>query len=100
LEVSAKYDTKRGSIDDVNGLFECDKYGVSALSFRCLPRNFTILTGYADIIEVAEVSELLLPAFLWDAHSERVGGSVRRPGPGPMLPITSYTRNSTRTSRC
>lgn len=29
LDVAAQYDKTRGQTDDVNGLFECDKYGVS-----------------------------------------------------------------------
>lgn len=31
LKVGAEYDKNRGATDDINGLFECNKYGVSTI---------------------------------------------------------------------
>ena len=31
LDLAAKYDKGRGSLDDVNGLFKCDAYGVRSV---------------------------------------------------------------------
>ena len=53
LEVGAGYDKIRGATDDLNGLFECNKYGVSDPSFNA---PTAINTDFHK--EVAEVSPI------------------------------------------
>lgn len=50
LDVASQYDTARGSTDDVNGLFEANKYGVSTQLPRSPPASLNDF--FAEMAEV------------------------------------------------
>ena len=50
LGVAAQYDRSRGSTDDVNGLFEANKYGVSTQHARFPPAELSdFFTEMAEV---------------------------------------------------
>lgn len=93
LEVGAKYDPKRGSVDDPNNLFECDKFGVRG-SLLCIEVCCTDLMS----AEMAEVSSSWR-CMRFKALKTCVGGFRPRPAHDPTFHTTSSTTNRIRTSR-
>ncbi len=50
LDVAAQYDSARGFTDDINGLFETNKYGVSAQRSRTPPASLShFFTEMAEV---------------------------------------------------